>query len=59
MQTSGNIILDVYNLNLVNAIEVEKTLNNIVGVVTCGLFAMRPADILLLACQSGVEVFSR
>ena len=56
---NGNIILDVYNLNLVNAIEVEKTLNNIVGVVTCGLFAMRPADILLLACQSGVEVFSR
>jgi len=46
---NNNIIIDVYNLKILNPIELEATLNNITGVVTNGIFAMRPADILLLA----------
>jgi ribose 5-phosphate isomerase A len=52
---NGNIILDVHNLSIMNAVELEQKLNNIVGVVTNGLFAMRPADVLLLGTQSGVR----
>ena len=44
-----NIILDVYNLKILNPIELEAALNTITGVVTNGIFAIRPADILLLA----------
>jgi len=52
---NGNIILDVWNLNILSATELEKTLNNITGVVTNGLFALRPADILLLGTPNGVQ----
>ena len=52
---NGNIILDVHNLNIPDPIEIEKTINQIVGVVTNGLFAKRPADILLLATDEGVK----
>jgi ribose 5-phosphate isomerase A len=52
---NGNIILDVHNLNIPDPIETEKTINQIVGVVTNGLFAKRPADILLLATDEGVK----
>jgi len=52
---NGNIILDVHNLSIMNAVELEQKLNNIVGVVTNGLFAMRPADVLLLGTQQGVN----
>jgi len=51
---NGNDILDVHNLSIVDPIELEKTINNIVGVVTCGLFAMRPADVVLVANEAGV-----
>ncbi len=51
---NGNVILDVHNLNLTNAIEMEKTINNITGVVTVGIFAMRPADIVLIGKQDGI-----
>ena len=52
---NGNIILDVHNLSIMNAVELEGKLNNIVGVVTNGLFAIRPADVLLLGTQDGVR----
>lgn len=51
---NGNIILDVYGLKIVNPIELEATLNNIVGVVTNGLFAKRGADKVLIASDQGV-----
>ncbi|MFV5406241.1 ribose-5-phosphate isomerase RpiA, partial [Acinetobacter sp. 228] len=40
---NGNVILDVFNLNILNAIDLEKTINNIPGVVTNGIFALNPA----------------
>lgn len=52
---NGNIILDVYNLTILEPIKLEQMLNNIVGVVTNGLFAARPADILLLGTASCVK----
>jgi ribose 5-phosphate isomerase A len=51
---NGNVILDVYNLKILNPIELESRLNNIVGTVSNGIFAARPADILLLGTESGV-----
>lgn len=52
---NGNIILDVFNFAIDTPLDVEQKINNITGVVTNGLFAHRPADILLLATQSGVR----
>jgi ribose 5-phosphate isomerase A len=52
---NGNLILDVYNLTIMEPIKLEKALNNIAGVVSNGLFALRPADILLLGSAEGVE----
>jgi ribose 5-phosphate isomerase A len=52
---NSNVILDVHGLNIMEPIALEKTLNNIVGVVTNGLFAMRPADVLLLGSESGTK----
>ncbi len=52
---NGNIILDVHNLEILNPVEMEVKLNSIVGVVTNGLFAQRPADVLLLGTQNGVD----
>lgn len=52
---NGNIIIDVYNMSIVDPRKMETDLNQIVGVVTNGLFAHRPADILLLGKESGVE----
>ena len=52
---NGNIILDVYNFAIADALAVESAINQITGVVTNGLFAQRPADILLLATQNGVK----
>jgi ribose 5-phosphate isomerase A len=54
---NGNLILDVHNLDLVDPVAVEKTINNLPGVVACGLFAIRPADIVLMASASGVQQF--
>lgn len=53
---NGNIILDVHGLTISNPVELEGRINQIVGVVTNGLFAMRPADLLLLATQDGVKI---
>ncbi|AJC50167.1 ribose-5-phosphate isomerase RpiA [Coxiella endosymbiont of Amblyomma americanum] len=56
---NGNIILDVYNLDIVNPVELEKTLNNIPGIVSNGLFTHRPADILLVGTSSYVKIYKR
>ncbi len=53
---NGNCILDVHNLSIASAIELESKINQITGVVTNGLFALRPADVLLLGTQSGVQI---
>ena len=53
---NGNVILDVHNLTILNPVELERQLNNIVGVVTNGLFAMRGADVVLTGSENGVEV---
>ncbi|MFT6634281.1 ribose-5-phosphate isomerase RpiA [Alcanivorax sp.] len=54
---NGNIILDVHNLDITNPIELETTLNNIVGVVTNGLFAKRPADVVLVGENGTVNQY--
>ena len=50
---NGNLILDVHNLNILDPVEMENRINQIVGVVTVGLFAQRPADVLLLGKADG------
>lgn len=52
---NGNHILDVHDLNISNPLEMETRLNQIPGVLTVGIFAHRPADILLIASDSGVR----
>ncbi len=52
---NGNIILDVKNLEILEPAKLEAKINNIAGVVTNGLFALRPADVLLLGTPDGVE----
>jgi ribose 5-phosphate isomerase A len=54
---NGNWILDVHNLDLADPVSMEKTINNLAGVVTCGLFALRPADLVLVATQEGIRQF--
>ncbi len=56
---NGNVILDVHGLTILDPVAMEARINQIVGVVTNGLFAARPADILLLATQEGVKTFER
>jgi ribose 5-phosphate isomerase A len=51
---NGNVILDVHNMDLVDPVDVERRINNLAGVVTCGLFALRSADVVLMATESGV-----
>ena len=55
---NGNVILDVHGLKIAQAAEFEKELNQITGVVTNGLFAVRRADVLLLGTANGVEVMT-
>jgi ribose 5-phosphate isomerase A len=52
---NGNHVLDVHNLQIANPIDMEARINRIPGVVSVGLFAHRPADILLIAGDSGVR----
>jgi len=52
---NGNIILDVFNFAIPQPLATEKRINNITGVVTNGLFALKPADVLLLGTQDGVQ----
>lgn len=52
---NGGQILDVHNLNIASAMELESKINQITGVITNGLFALRPADVLLLGSSTGVQ----
>lgn len=52
---NGNIIIDVHNLSITNPKATETAINQIVGVVTNGLFAQRNADVLLIGRENGVE----
>ena len=52
---NGNLILDVHDLDILNPKAFEEQVNNIVGVVTNGLFANRGADIVLMGTENGVE----
>jgi ribose 5-phosphate isomerase A len=52
---NGNVILDVHGLRITDALSLESTINQITGVVTVGLFAAKPADVLLLATADGVK----
>lgn len=56
---NGNIILDVHGLEITDPIKLETAINQIVGVVTNGLFAMRGADVALLAGADGVRTLTR
>ena len=52
---NGNLILDVHNLQILEPAALEQRLNCIAGVVTNGLFALRPADVLILGTATGVQ----
>jgi ribose 5-phosphate isomerase A len=53
---NGNVILDVQDMEILDPKALEQQINNIVGVVTNGLFACRPADVVLMGTPDGVEV---
>lgn len=55
---NGNVILDVHNLQIMEPVKLETELNQITGVVTNGLFAASPADILLLGSDQGVKTIT-
>ncbi|MDY4593516.1 MAG: ribose-5-phosphate isomerase RpiA [[Pasteurella] aerogenes] len=53
---NGNVILDVYNFKIMNPVEMEKELNNVAGVVTNGIFALRAADTVIVGTPEGVKI---
>jgi len=55
---NGNIILDVHNLDIMEPRKLEEQLNQITGVVTNGLFAVRPADQLIVGTKEGVRTLT-
>jgi ribose 5-phosphate isomerase A len=55
---NGNIILDIHNMEIMEPVTLEEDLNNIPGIVTVGLFAKRPADVLLLGTEDGVKTLT-
>ena len=55
---NGNHILDVHGLTIDDPPAMERELNQLAGVVTVGLFALRPADVLILGTSQGVQVLS-
>ena len=56
---NGNHILDVHNLPITNPLEMETRLNQLPGVLTVGIFSHRPADVLLVADNTGVRTMGR
>ncbi|MGK0296447.1 MAG: ribose 5-phosphate isomerase A [Gammaproteobacteria bacterium] len=56
---NGNIIIDIHNLHILDPMKMELNLNQITGVVTNGLFASRPANILIVASESGIKTINR
>jgi ribose 5-phosphate isomerase A len=55
---NGNIIIDIHNMSIVDPRKLEEKLNQITGVVTNGLFAMRPADKLFIGAKEGLKTIS-
>jgi len=55
---NGNNILDVHNMEIMEPVKLEQELNDIPGIVTVGLFAKRPADVLLLGTEDGVRTLT-
>ena len=53
---NGNLILDIHGLEIMEPVKMEKELNNIAGIVTVGLFAIRPADVLILGTKEGIKI---
>lgn len=56
---NGNIIIDIYNLQIKKPIILEKKINLIPGVITVGLFAMRSADITIIGTNNGVKTLKK
>jgi ribose 5-phosphate isomerase A len=56
---NGNVILDVHHLQILDPLVLEAKINQITGVVTNGLFAAKPADVLLLGTTEGVKTIMR
>lgn len=54
---NGNLILDVSGLEILNPVELETLINQIPGVVTVGIFAHRPADILILGSETYLQTY--
>lgn len=52
---NGNEILDVHNLKIIDPVDFERKVNQITGVVTVGIFAQRPADVVLIGSDTGVR----
>ncbi len=59
MARSYNVILDVHGMSILDPVAMETEINQIVGVVTVGLFARRGADVCLMGTQEGVQTFKR
>lgn len=55
---NGNVILDVHNLEIMDPVIMEEEMNQLAGVVTVGIFARRPADVLLLGTPEGVRTLT-
>ena len=55
---NGNLILDVHHLEIAEPIKLEQEINGVAGVVTVGIFAMRPADVLILGTEQGAETLT-
>ena len=55
---NGNQIIDIHNMDIVDPRELEQQLNQITGVVTNGLFAIRPADLLILGTRDGIRTYT-
>lgn len=55
---NGNLILDVRKLDIMEPVKLETEINQIPGVVSCGLFARRPAEVVLVASESGVRHYA-
>jgi ribose 5-phosphate isomerase A len=56
---NGNPILDVHHLTILDPVELETSINQITGVVCVGLFARRPADVLIIGGDSGTKTIKR
>jgi len=55
---NGNIILDVHGLEILDPVEMESQINHLPGVVTVGIFAIRPADVLILGTPEGAKTIA-